>query len=144
MDIAERKLLMLVLDNGKCPLQEWLAAIRDKPTRARIQRQIDKLSRSLGSQKGLQGIAELKIDFGPGYRVYYGFLGEKTLVVLIGGGGKSSQSKDIADARRLWADFTKGGASEAALRAWKEEQAEEQAEEQELTQENDENETEKL
>ena len=136
MNIAERKLVMLVLDNGKCPLQEWLGAVRDKPTRARIQRQIDKLSRNLGIQKGIQGIAELKIDFGPGYRVYYGFLDAKTVVVLIGGGDKSSQSKDIADARRLWADFTKGGASEAALRAWQEEQ--------EATEEGDENEPEEL
>ena len=98
--MVERKLLMLVLDNRKCPLWEWLSAIRDKPTRARIERQIDKLCRDLGSQKGLQGIGELKIDFGPGFRVYYGFLDEKTIVVLI------------------------GGASESALRAWKEEQVE--------------------
>lgn len=40
MNIAERKLVMLVTDNGKCPLQEWLEAFRDKPTRAWIQRQI--------------------------------------------------------------------------------------------------------
>lgn len=124
MNMAQRKILMLVLDNKKCPLWEWLSAIRDKPTRARIERQIDKLSRDLGSQKGLQGIGELKIDFGPGFRIYYGFLDEKTIVVLIGGGDKSSQSKDIAEVRRLWADFTKGGASEFALRAWKEEQVE--------------------
>jgi len=125
MNITERRLLMLVLDNDRCPIEEWLGGIRDKPTRARIERQIDKLSRDLGVQRGLQGIAELKIDFidfGPGYRVYYGFLDQKTVVVLIGGGDKSSQTRDIADARQLWANFVKGGASERALRVWKEEQ----------------------
>ncbi len=125
MNITERRLLMLVLDNDRCPSEEWLGGIRDKPTRARIERQIDKLSRDLGVQRGLQGIAELKIDFidfGPGYRVYYGFLDQKTVVVLIGGGDKSSQTRDIADARQLWANFVKSGASERALRVWKEEQ----------------------
>ena len=136
MNIAERRLVMLVLDNGNGLLQEWLEGIRDKTTRARIQRQIDKLSRDLGTQKGLQGIAELKLDFGPGYRVHYGFLDARTVVVLIGGGDKPSQSKDIADARQLWADFTTGGTSEAALRAWKQEQ--------EVTEEGEEDEPEKL
>lgn len=136
MNIAERRLLMLVLDNDKCPIEEWLGGIRDKPTRARIERQIDKLSRDLGVQRGLQGMAELKIDFGPGYRVYYGFLNQKTVVVLIGGGDKSGQAQDIADARQLWSGFVKGGASEAALRVWNEEQG--------SGEEGDENETEKL
>ena len=119
---TERTLLMLKLDNGESPLEEWLDKLRDKTTRARIERQIDKLSRDIGVQKGLQGIAELKIDFGPGYRVYYGFLDQKTIVVLIGGGSKSSQKKDIADARQLWAAFTEGNAERDMLSAWKEEQ----------------------
>lgn len=107
MDDAERRLVMLVQANDKCPVEEWLDGVRDKVTRARVIRQIDKLSRGLGVQKGLQGVAELKIDIGPGYRVYYAFLDQKTLVVLIGGGDKSSQSRDIAQARRLWAEFEK-------------------------------------
>jgi putative addiction module killer protein len=91
-------------------------------TRARIERHIYKLSRGLGVQKGLKGVYELKIDIGPGYRVYYAFLDQKTLVVLIGGGDKSSQSRDIVDVRRLWEEFEKGGHSLVALRAWKEAQ----------------------
>lgn len=120
---------MLVLDNDKCPVEEWLDRVRNKPTRARIERQIDKLARGLGEQKGLQGIVELKIDFGPGYRVYYAYLDEKTIVVLIGAGDKSNQAKDIAEARHLWADFKAGGFSETALKTWKEEQAVEEEEE---------------
>lgn len=114
----ERKLTVLVLADGKAPMEEWLRGLRDKPTRLRILRQIDKLRRDLGLQKSLKGIAELKIDLGPGYRVYYALLDPKTLVVLIGGGDKSTQGKDIAAARRLWQDFEAGGHSQAALREW--------------------------
>lgn len=52
-DDVERRLVMLVRDNDKCPVEKWLDGVRDKVTRARIIRQIDKLSRGLGVQKGL-------------------------------------------------------------------------------------------
>lgn len=115
---GEQRLAVLVLADGKSPLEEWLRGFRDKPTRLRLLRQIDKLRRDLGTQKSLNGIAELKIDLGPGYRVYYAPLDPETLIVLIGGGDKSTQSKDIASARRLWKDFMESGHSETALRAW--------------------------
>jgi len=84
----------------------------------------------------LQGIAELKPGFGPGYRIHYGFLDRRTTVVLNSGGDKPSQSKDIADARQLRADLTQDGTHEAALRAWKQEQ--------EVTEEGEEDEPEEL
>ena len=99
---GERRLVVLILADGKSPLEEWLHGFRDKPTRLKILRQIDKLRRDLGLQKSLKDIAELKIDLGPGYRVYYALLDPKTLVVLIGGGDKSTQGKDIAAALRAW------------------------------------------
>ena len=108
---------MLVLKNGTCPLEDWLDKLRDKTTRARVERQIDKLSRSLGDQKSLQGISKMRLDFGPGYRVYYGETEPGVLVVLLGGGDKSSQRKDIALARRLWDEF-QHGLTDAALRLW--------------------------
>ena len=58
-----------------------------------------------GSHRNLQGgVSELKIDFGPGYRVYYTQRGEQLLLLLIGG-DKSSQTKDIAKAQQLAKDF---------------------------------------
>jgi putative addiction module killer protein len=119
MDI---QIVVLVLKNGKMPFRDWLETIRDKTTFARIERQIDKLSRGLGVQKGLSGIAELKLDFGPGYRIYYAFLDAKTVVVLLGGGDKSTQSKDISAAKALWKDFEKNGQPDIALQIWREEQ----------------------
>ena len=52
------------------------------------------------------GVFELRIAFGPGLRVYYGLHG-KRIVVLLGGGDKSSQSRDIRRAQRLWQQFNK-------------------------------------
>ncbi len=118
MSEAERSLAVLIQANGKSPLEEWLRGLRDKPTRLRVLRQIDKLRRDLGVQKSLKDVSELKIDLGPGYRVYYALLDQNTVVVLIGGGDKSSQSKDIESARQRWEAFENGGHAEAALRAW--------------------------
>lgn len=50
------------------------------------------------------GLSELKIDFGPGYRVYFGRRGEE-LVVILGGGDKSSQDRDIKAAKKLWDEW---------------------------------------
>jgi putative addiction module killer protein len=52
------------------------------------------------------GVFEYKIDFGPGYRIYFGKDGDK-LVILIGGGSKKHQSQDIAAAKERWADYKK-------------------------------------
>ena len=74
----------------------WLRALRDRSAKAKIEVRIRRLSLgNPGQFRALKnGINELKIDHGPGYRVYYTFKG-KTLVLLLCGGDKSTQSKDI-------------------------------------------------
>lgn len=74
----------------------WLRSLRDRDAKARIEVRIRRLSiGNPGQSRSLKdGIHELKIDYGPGYRVYYTFRG-KTLILLLCGGDKSSQSKDI-------------------------------------------------
>lgn len=54
--------------------------------------------------KGGEGIWELRIDYGPGYRVYFGKQGA-TIVILLTGGDKKSQNRDIAKAKRYWLDY---------------------------------------
>ena len=51
-----------------------------------------------------QGVHELRVDYGPGYRVYFGIDGD-ALIILLGGGSKSGQQQDIEQARRRWADY---------------------------------------
>lgn len=59
----------------------------------------------LSSAKGVgAGVREYRIDSGPGYRIYFGRDGD-TLIVLLGGGTKNRQQKDIETARRLWRDY---------------------------------------
>jgi putative addiction module killer protein len=63
---------------------------------------VNKIRRGLfGEWKEVDGIHEVKLDFGPGYRLYFGRRGN-AIVVLVGGGDKSTQKKDIAAARKWW------------------------------------------
>jgi len=86
--------------------RSWIDALRDRAGRARILVRIDRLAHgNPGQHRNLTGgISELKIDFGPGYRVYYTQRGS-TLLLLLAGGDKSSQEKDIAVAVRLAKHF---------------------------------------
>ena len=74
----------------------WINALRDRVGRARIQVRVDRLVHgNPGKHRDLSnGVSELKIDFGPGYRVYYTQRGSRLLVLLVGG-DKSTQQKDI-------------------------------------------------
>jgi putative addiction module killer protein len=91
---------------GKTPLTEWLQGLRDGATRARIVARLDRLKAGLlGDWKTVGGgVCELRIDHGPGYRVYYGQEG-KTLILLLCGGDKSTQAKDIERAHAYWKDY---------------------------------------
>jgi putative addiction module killer protein len=85
--------------------RDWMDRLRDQAGRARILVRVDRLIHgNPGDHRNLTGgVSELKIDFGPGYRVYYTQRGEQLLLLLIGG-DKSSQVKDIAKAQQLAKD----------------------------------------
>jgi len=80
----------------------WINSLRDRAGRARIQVRVDRLVHgNPGQHRDLtDGVSELKIDFGPGYRVYYTKRGDR-LLILLAGGDKSSQQKDIQTAISL-------------------------------------------
>lgn len=82
--------------------REWIDSLKDLAGRARILMRVDRLIHgNPGSHRNLtHGVSELKVDVGPGYRVYY-TLRRGQLILLLAGGDKSTQAKDIASAIRL-------------------------------------------
>ena len=86
--------------------RDWIHGLKDQTGRARILMRIDRLIHgNPGSHRNLtEGVSELKVDVGPGYRVYYSQRGA-SLLLLIAGGDKSSQAKDIALALQLNRNF---------------------------------------
>lgn len=94
---------LLILPSGKCPFQEWMEGLRDLKAKAIIRTRIDRIALgNFGNCRDLKGgLWELKIDFGPGYRVYFGKSGNQ-IVLLLTGGDKSSQERDIIIARDYW------------------------------------------
>jgi putative addiction module killer protein len=81
---------------------QWINALKDRVARARIQVRVDRLAHgNPGQHRNLtEGVSELKIDVGPGYRVYYTERGEELIILLVGG-DKSSQQRDISTAQEL-------------------------------------------
>ena len=81
---------------------KWLRELRDRQARVRIQTRIDRLQLGLtGDVKPVgEGVSELRIDYGPGYRVYFVWRGRE-LVILLAGGDKRTQDRDIKIAMAL-------------------------------------------
>ena len=110
MEGMEYKVENLVLDDGTCPAQEWLDALDDAMA-ARVLAYLNRLrGGNFGNFKpvaGAESLYEVTMDFGPGYRAYCGRDGLNLILVLCGG-GKSTQRRDIARAKRIWKQY-KGG-----------------------------------
>jgi|ERR1035438_5782220 putative addiction module killer protein len=90
---------------GISPFARWREKL-DPVTRARINAAVLRMETgNFSAAKGVgAGVHELRLDFGPGYRVYFGKDGE-TLVILLGGGTKKRQQADIESARALWQEY---------------------------------------
>lgn len=92
--------------NGYDPFKEWLADLADRQARAKVAIRVQRMaSGNFGDHKPLShGVWELRIDHGPGYRVYYAQAGRRVLLLLIGG-DKRRQQADIETAVRYWQDW---------------------------------------
>ena len=106
MDMQERTIELFVAANGKAPFEEWIRTLRDKTNKARIFSRIDRLRLgNFGDCKGVgEGVLELRIHIGPGFRVYFGTIGTK-IVLLLCGGDKSSQPRDSVNAIGYWKEY---------------------------------------
>jgi putative addiction module killer protein len=103
---TQRELFEYETEEGKCPFRAWLEDLRDVTARALIRKRLNRIRLgNMGDRKSLgDGVSELRIDFGPGYRVYFGEDGPR-IVVLLCGGDKGSQSRDIEQAKKYWRDY---------------------------------------
>ena len=91
-------------ENDNRPFAAWFDGL-DALASAKISIALARMGEgNLSNAKGVGSGYEYKIDFGPGYRIYFGKDGER-IVVLLGGGTKKRQNKDIADARDCWNDY---------------------------------------
>jgi putative addiction module killer protein len=90
---------------GDAPFAEWFAEL-EPVAGARITRAIARMEQgNFSNTKGVgEGVLEYKIDFGPGYRVYFGRDGD-TIVILLTGGTKKRQQRDIDAAKAYWRDY---------------------------------------
>src|SRR5689334_21469599 len=106
MPADEYSLRYYVTANGRRPFAEWLWSLSDRNTAARVQTRLDRLRLgNFGDALPLgRGLSELRIDVGPGYSVYFFTEGQATIVMLCGG-NKSTQQRDISRAREYAIDY---------------------------------------
>ena len=92
--------------DDRVPFEAWLRELRDARAVARILARLARVrSGNLGDCKSVgKGVSELRVDYGPGYRVYLGLQGQ-TLVILLCGGDKRTQERDIQVAQKYWQEF---------------------------------------
>lgn len=103
----EKELIFYEMPTGKIPFQKWLSGIRDKRAQIKIEVRLNRLiNGNYGDCKSLRsGVYELRIDHGAGYRVYFGEQQHRLVIVLLQGGTKKTQTKDIELAIQYWEDY---------------------------------------
>jgi putative addiction module killer protein len=106
LEATPQKIEEYVTEDGRSPFAEWIESLKDRAARARIRVRLDRLSLGNWGDSGSLGgsLHELRIDYGPGYRVYFGQAGRPILLLLCGG-TKSTQARDIEQARAYWRDY---------------------------------------
>ena len=104
--ITPREVVAFRARDGKVPFEDWLDDLNDNRAVARVLARLARVRQgNLGDCKSVgQGVSELRVDCGPGYRVYFGQKGH-TLVVLLCGGNKRTQQRDIRLAKEFWKDY---------------------------------------
>ena len=108
--VKPHKVVIYADQNGIEPFSEWLYNLKDGLYRQRILSRIRRLEQgNFGDCEQIgEGLSELRLFFGPGYRVYFGREAD-SIVLLLCGGDKSSQKKDIKRAKTIWQEYVRHG-----------------------------------
>jgi len=106
MEAQPREIKRYITSDGKVPFADWLDSLRDTNAKAKIISRLNRVTAgNLGDYRSVgEGVCELRIKYGPGYRIYFGLRG-LTIVLLLCGGDKSTQDQDIRNAKEYWADY---------------------------------------
>ena len=104
--VQPRSLKVYTTPDGRAPFLEWLDSLKDLRSRAAIRTRLDRVEAgNLGDCRSIgEGVRELRVHFGPGYRVYFGEQ-ENYIVVLLCSGTKRTQGRDIERAKNYWQDY---------------------------------------
>lgn len=108
MEVQPREIQRYVTPDGKVPFAEWLNSLRDTKAQYRIDLRLNRVQLgNLGDYRSVgEGVYELRIDYASGYRIYFGQIGT-TIVLLLCGGDKSTQNRDILKAIEYWREYRK-------------------------------------
>jgi len=106
MEVQPREIQRYVTPDGKIPFTEWLNSLRDLKTQIKIRGRLERVALgNLGDYRSVgEGVFELRINYGPGYRIYFGQVGSM-IILLLCGGDKSTQDQDINTAKEYWAEY---------------------------------------
>lgn len=106
MQFVTKELRLYITERGECPYEKWLSSIRDVRARSIVRTRITRLRLgNFGDCKPVgAGVFELRVHYGPGYRIYFGN-DENTVIILLCGGAKHTQPRDIETAQRFWSDY---------------------------------------
>ena len=106
MAVQPREIRRYVKPDGRVPFAEWFDALRDTRAKVKIDTRLERVKLgNLGDYRSVgEGVFELRIDYGPGYRVYFGQIG-LTIVLLLCGGDKSTQNPDIRTSLEYWTEY---------------------------------------
>ena len=105
MEATRKKIKIFQDSNGNEPFVKWIKTV-STPTRARVFAKLDRVETgNLGDCKFIgEGVSEFRLHFGPGYRIYYGEI-DNTIILLLCGGDKSTQTKDVKKAKKYWNEY---------------------------------------
>ena len=105
-DTHPREVQYYQTPNGREPFTEWYDSLRDPKTQNRIDKRLERIEvGNFGEHKSVGGgVFELILDFGPGYRAYFGEV-DNIIVLILCGGSKQSQDSDIERAKNYWLQY---------------------------------------